>query len=913
MRELGVADSLRVVPAGAVAGAPTRFAMGLALMAASGAAALGYEIVWTQQAALWIGQESAAVLAILAAFFGGLGLGSAALGGAIDRSAHPARWYAGCEIAIGLWCVVLAFALPQAAELLLRANGIQPSPLRQWGIAFGGTFLLLLPATVAMGATMPAVARMLDGCRARHAPIGALYAANTFGAVLGVLGAAFVLVPSIGLQDTAWICAGLNFACAALALKGFGGGTAPAAIGTGATSSVAVAAAARRANRGAATALLAVTGLLGIGFEVLAVRVLSQVAENTVYTFALLLAAYLLGTALGAAAYQRWLEMRLTATDPALRRAMLLVAVAAACLFGLAGMAFAPAIKAVTLGLVDSPGLLAALLAEAALALAALLLPALAMGALFSELCTQARAHEWGLGHAIGANTLGAVLAPALFGVVLVPAIGMQAGVLTIVAAYLALAALQGVTRSAPRTHGAKPRAAAAGLAVVVLATLAFAGESMGPGSRLTFVDVPVEGRLLSLEQGPTATVSVVEDGAGVRRLHIDNRQQEGSSATLLADARQALLPMLLHPAPRSALFLGVGTGVTASAAARERGLAVDAVELLPEVIAATRYFQAPQVSATERGRPSLLAADARRFVRTATRRYDLIVSDNFHPARSGSGSLYTIEHFAAVRERLAPGGVFCQWLPLHQLDLDSLRSIVRAFLAVNPQAWATLATNSLETPVFGLVARRDAALFDLDAVRTRLARIDFAESPARFGFGDEWAVLGGFVAGPRALTAFAGDATPNSDDRPIVAYRAPRITYAPDSRPRDRLLTLMEELTLEPGDLLERVDIAAGTRLAAYWQARNRFLEAGRNVQLRADAGEMLEQVREPLLAVLRISPDFRPAYDPLLAMARELGDADDGGVRALLAELQRLQPSRPEAADVLASFAAAGPAVVR
>ena len=85
-----------------------------------------------------------------------------------------------------------------------------------------------------------------------------------------------------------------------------------------------------------------------------------------------------------------------------------------------------------------------------------------------------------------------------------------------------------------------------------------------------------------------------------------------------------------------------------------------------------------------------------------------MIVADNFHPARSGSGSLYTVEHFEAVRERLADGGLFCQWLPLHQLDLDTLRSIVRSFITVYPEGWAMLATNSLDTPVLGLVARRD-------------------------------------------------------------------------------------------------------------------------------------------------------------------------------------------------------------
>jgi spermidine synthase len=286
------------------------------------------------------------------------------------------------------------------------------------------------------------------------------------------------------------------------------------------------------------------------------------------------------------------------------------------------------------------------------------------------------------------------------------------------------------------------------------------------------------------------------------------------------------------------------------------------------------------------------MAADARRYVRATGQRYDVIVSDNFHPARGGSGALYTVEHFKAVRDRLAPGGLFCQWLPLHQLDLDTLRSIVRSFAAVYPGGWAMLATNSLETPVVGLVALGDSERIDVARVRKR----------AEFGIDDELALLGSFVAGPRALATFAADAPLNTDDRPVVAYRAPRITYVPDSLPRDRLLALLREFAISPDELVAASTPAAWrSRLAAYWTARNRFLEAGRDVRPSPDVQRMLSQVREPLLSVLQISPDFRPAYDPLLRMAATLGRIDAPAGRALLTELQQAQPSRPEAAQAL------------
>ena len=826
-----------------------RFA--LVLMAASGFAALGYQIVWTQQAAAWLGHEAAAVLAVVAAFFGGLALGALALGRRIERSDRPARWYAACEALIGLWCVALMFLMAPASEWLLELTGAQPSPAWQWSVAFSGTLALLLPATAAMGATLPAMERVLAGMRQQGSSIAGLYAANTFGGVAGVLAAAFWLVPHYGLARTAAVCAVLNLLAAAAALKVFPEQNTEHAFPS-------------RGDARGVLPLLAATGLLGIGYEVLVVRVLAQVAENTVYTFALLLAVYLVGTALGAAAYQRSRSERIDTHR-------LLLALSAACIAGTASLWFSQAFKDLALHAFGrSMG--AALAAEAALAGAAFLLPTIMMGALFSHLATTARNAGIGFGRALGVNTLGAALAPLVFGVLLAPALGAKGALLAAAAGYLALS-----WRFSP----AKWAAASATAALALWAPT------------LAIVDLPAGGRLLHYAEGALATVSVIEDAAGVSRLHINNRQQEGSSATALADSRQALLPLLLHPAPRRALFLGLGTGVTASAAAEDPALEVDAVELLPEVISASRFFIGGEA------RIRIMAAAARRFVRATDRRYDVIVSDNFHPARSGSAALYTVEHFAAVRARLAPGGLFCQWLPLHQLDRNSLRSIVRSFVAVHPRGWALLATHSLETPVLGLVALEDGGRFDPARARTR----------AELGIDDVLALFGSFLAGPRALGRFAGDAPPNTDDHPVVAYTAPRITYAADSLPRERLVALLRELHLDPDELVAGRSPAWNAQLAAYWSARDRFLEAGRDVRPTPDVRHMLSQVREPLLAVLHISPDFRPAYDPLLRMAAALARVDAPAARALLIDLQHAQPSRPEAAQALRALSGGSP----
>jgi spermidine synthase len=855
--------------------------LGLALMVASGFAGLGYQIVWTQQCAVWLGHEAAAVLAVVAAFFGGVSLGALWLGRRIEKSAHPVRWYAGCELVIAGWGLILALALPLLGGGLLRVMGARPSPAWQWTAAFCGTFVLLLPATAAMGATLPAMARV--NARSHGERVAALYASNTFGAVAGLLVVTFWLVPRIGFVRSALSCATLNLLCAVAAVFAFTGRSAAAAS-----------APPGRSGRGALLRL-AITGSLGIGYEVLVVRVLSQVAEDTVYTFALLLAVYLVGSALGAAAYQRWLRVRRDQDAPgdgergrpvAEERDLLLAALALACLCGTASLWHADWLNAQAKALLGRSAN-AAIVAEGLPALCAFAAPTLVMGALFSHLASRAQAAGVGFGRALGVNTLGAAAAPALFGVLILPALGPKTGLLLVALGYLPL-----MSRSA----WSKPIAWLPAAAALVLAFST---------PRLAFVEVPDGGRLVSYEDGAVAAVSVIEDAGGTLSLRIDNRAQEGSNRTQRVDGRQAWLPLLLHPAPRRALFLGLGTGVTAASAAEDPTLQVDAVELLPEVIRASENFAASVADGSAFPRLKVLAGDARRYVRVSEQRYDVIVSDNFHPARSGSAALYTVEHFQAVRLRLEPTGVFCQWLPLHQLDRETLRSIVGAFLSAFPKGWAMIASGSLETPVLGLVGRRDAERFDAAALHQRLRHVALPERVNGIGLEDDLAVLGSFIAGPAALRRLADGAPVNTDDRPIVAYLAPRITYAPNTSPGDRLLGLLQELSLEPEQLISPTpDASWPSHLAAYWTARNRFLESGRRVRPSPRLEDMLAQVRDPLLSVLRISPEFRPAYDPLLLMATALARSDVEGARTLVTELVRIQPLRTEATQLLASL---------
>ncbi len=623
----------------------------------SGAAGLGYQMAWTRMFAVGLGHEMPSVLAVVAAFFAGLALGSWLLDGPISRSGKPGHWYVALELIIGTWGFLSLMLIPIANVLAGQWIGVAPSPIWQWLVSFGLPLVVLLPATTAMGATLPAMERFLAPRTAHGRVVGGLYAANTAGAVAGTLLSAFVIIPAWGYSASLMTLAVVNLVCV-VAIWPLLRGT-----GTMLTTSTPTAAEGTTRHSNAQQEVLLVlffTGLLGIGYEIVGLRAISQVLENTVYSYAAVLSVYLIGTALGAWLYQRfWLPVDF---DKLL--AYLLSGLATTCMLG--GLALSGTEELYTLfrSRLDY-SIAAVMVSEMAVAAAVFLLPTILMGATFSHLVQAARRAEGGVGRAMAVNTLGGFVAPLLVGVVLMPAIGVKWTLVAVALGYLPLT---------PHFN----QAPWVGMAAPVLLMLVMPGN-------LRLVKTEGNERVIDYREGVTAAVAVVATPTGSKNLRVNNHFTMGSTATRGWELRQGHLPLLLHPAPRRALFLGLGTGITFQATRYHPGLVADGVELVPEVVEVLSQFESPDAAMRNDARTTVYTADARRFVRATRDRYDVIVADLFHPGRDGGGMLYTREHFQTVRDRLNTGGLFCQWLPLYQLDEPVLRVIIKTFLEVFP------------------------------------------------------------------------------------------------------------------------------------------------------------------------------------------------------------------------------------
>ena len=695
----------------------------------------------------------------------------------------------------------------------------------------------------------------------------------------GTLATTFWITPALGFQSTQLILAVVNLICAGgILLDGMLTSHSPQ----------------RTVFRGPDKPeslrihiSLFATGLLGIGYEVLVVRALSQILENTVYSFAGLLSAYLLGTALGGAVYQLWSpKLSFRAVTGYLAQGLSL-----SCL---AGLGLLLRVEKIYSGMRDwlGQGMVGAIGGELCTAAVVLLLPTILMGMTFSHLAQGACGKEGGLGRALSINTVGAAIAPFIFGVVLLPTAGLKLALVLGATGYLTL-----IPIPSAKTQW-----------VTSLVPIGLCGLIFFLPFSIPYITPPPDGRVVEHREGIMASVTVVEDANRYFHLKVNNHYQMGGTSSTYSDRRQAHIPLLLHPAPKKALFLGLGTGATFAAAADHPGLEATAVELVPEVIEVLPYFE----SATDRlqNYPHLgiKVADARRYINTDQSSYDVIIADLFHPSRDGAAYLYTVEHFQAVTHRLASEGIFCQWLPVYQLDMTMLKTIIRTFLAVYPDASAFLAHFSLTNPIICLVGWGHWSGADSDWFDRRVGEGPLKEKLANLLMKNRYDFFGCYLADSKELTRFAGPGPLNTDDRPVVMFEAPRFVYMEQEPAFKRLIALIDFLAPRPADLLPaaegREESDPRDRLAAYWAARNRFLHAGVDVPRTGDLRELLTHVREPLLEVVRMSPDFDPAYRPLLAMAQHLVRIDPDAGRNFVEQLIDANPGRSEARRILGSL---------
>jgi spermidine synthase len=647
-----------------------RFALLLGCFVLSGFSALLYQTVWTRELSFVFGTSELAVAAVLAAYMGGLALGSAAAARFAPRLPRPIRAYGWIELGIALCALLVPTAIRAVdaiyAALLGGASDLPQADGASTLVQLAGAAAVVVPPTVLMGATLP----LLSGWAVRvdrqlGSRVGSLYAMNTAGAIGGTVCAAFWLIPELGLERTTWVGAALNiavFAFAALLARG-----APPALATPETPR------AEAADRSRwILPAIALSGAVSFSYEVLWTRLLGHVLGASLHAFATMLASFLLGIALGSAVAARIATTR--------ARARLGFAVTQLGIALLSYAAFAQSERlpelAAWVGLRYEGSL-----ASAAVAAAALLPITLCIGATFpfavrilgagAEQAARAtaRVYAW--------NTVGAIAGALGAGFVLLPALGFAGTLASGVAVSLALAATSALAAT-PRRTAVAALALVLGLGLVwlpprdpwsllrrspLLDSGLFQGEmvyaAVGRSSTVTLIDQTINWRLSSngLPEAAIERAGMVPAPASV-------------SYWL------GLLPSLVRPEIRELLVVGLGGG-SGVESIPPSVTAIDVIELEPEVVAANRAIAAQRArDPLSDARVHVHIGDARGALRLTAKRYGAIVSQPSHPWTAGASHLYTREFFAQVRAHLEPDGVFVQWIAFPFLDAALLRSL---------------------------------------------------------------------------------------------------------------------------------------------------------------------------------------------------------------------------------------------
>jgi spermidine synthase len=833
-----------------------------------------------------MGHTTAAVSAVVTAFMGGLATG-AFLGGRFASRLTPRQALHGY---VTLECVVALIALVVPIELdALR-------PVLAWSYGDGapgllfpavrllaGVIVIFIPA-LALGATFPLAAHWFvrDSGQIGRAG-GALYAVNSAGAALGALAAGFVLIPALGLFGTTMVgiaAAGVAVAGALAAARTTSAVDAAgihepagdrAALDTrGRTKRERRRGSSARDERtralpnrsGLAALAVVLSGFAGLMYEVAWMRVFAMIVGPTTYAFAATVAAVIAGIAVGSGV-AAWGAARIRRPALWLALVLALTAIAATYAASLAG-GYVP--RLVAEDLARSPDAAASLVWRSLLVAALILPAAIGFGAAFplalALVSGSGQPAARGVGLIYASNTLAAVAGSLAAGFAAIPYLGLQQ-TLVIVSALLLLDAVVVILAGEPsvkgRVTGLVP--AVTGVALMIaaspwdrdlLASGAYKYASRVPQG-LDLETALKAGTLVYYREGAASTVSV-KRLTGALSLAIDGKVDASSAGDMLTQKTLAHLPLLVHPNPREVCIIGLGSGVTLGSALVHPIARADIVEISPEVVEASRYFDDVNLHALDDPRTHLILGDGRSHLALSSLKYDVIISEPSNPWIAGVAALFTQEFFRAVRDRLAPGGIVAQWAHTYDISNPDLRSIVATFTSVFPAGTIWMVGEG-DLLLVGSSEPLDERLGHLERSWTRPG---VATDLARVSALEPFALLSMFAGGPDELRRYAAGAAIQTDDRQALEFSGPRALATRGADNASQVQRL-----LDPDRAPEPIRRALATAGAAEWRNRAAMLTPSDSV-----ATAYGDYVR-----ALRLNPADRAALNGLVRPAVATG----------------------------------------
>jgi spermidine synthase len=750
------------------------------LFIGSGAAALIYEIVWFQVLTLALGSSAFSFGVLLATFMGGMCLGSLLLPRLVSPERHPLRVYAWLEIAIGVSGLLLLVIMPLAGQVYTSWGGYGFTGFALRGLVAS---ICLLPPTMAMGATLPAVSRWVESTPTGVAWLGFFYAGNIAGAVAGTLLAGFYLLRVYDVAVATFVAAGLNAAVALLSLLIASRVTYTPPGRSKQPSSSAIAAVAESAatpeSGGAAPIYisLALSGACAMAAQVIWTRQMALIFGGSVYTFSLVLAVFLVGLGIGSSVGSTLARsVRRIRLAFGWCQALTVLAMAWSAYMLNGSLPFWPVNPELSTDIWRTFHL------DLARASWAVFPAPLLWGASFplAIAATVRPGEDSGrvVGSLYAANTLGAIVGSLAASLLLIMWLGSQRAlqILMVAAAVSGLIVLLAASKS---------RAIAVASLVVSLITALLIqtvppvpGLLVAYGRRMsTMLAGPPE--IVYMGEGLNSSVAVSQFAGGVTNYHNAGKIQASS---LPQDMRlQRMLGHLTTLSPkqaRSVLVIGCGAGVTAGAVSVdptvERLTIAEIEPLVPEVV--STYFGEFNFNVVSNPKTRVIVDDARHYLLTTDEKFDAITSDPLDPWVKGAAALYTREFWELAKRRLNPGGVVTVFVQLYESSPEAVKSEIATFFEAFPNG--VIFGNEFQGEGYDtvLLGQLEPGPIDVAAINRRLSEPGFEavrQSLSEVGFQSAWHLYGSYAGRATEMGGYLAGAPINSDRNLRLQYLA--------------------------------------------------------------------------------------------------------------------------------------------
>lgn len=768
------------------------FAWFLPLFVGSGCAALIYEIVWFQSLQLVIGASAVSLGVLLATFMGGMCLGSLIFPAVVPQSWHPLRVYAILEIAIGISAVLILYFLPSVEAFYLMGIGRWLSTPGQSTVFLRAAVAAscLLPPTILMGATLPAIARWFESNPRGAFQTGMFYSANIFGAVLGCLGASFYLLRLHDMVFATYVAVAINGIVALVGLAASFFFQYPLVAEEPSQELDAFSDAARtelaghdgpgQRERWTVLTAIGLSGLAALGAEVIWTRELSLLLGASVYTFSLILAVFLVALGIGSSLGSAWAR---GSSSPALPFALCQLGAALGVCWAAWLMADSLPYWPIDVSLATNPWLTFQL--DIVRVAWAVFPAALCWGTSFPlALATVAGRRDPAklVSGVYAANTLGAIVGAIGASWIALPSLGVQRTHQLLVLALLLSALL--LLALPVRKMGAlmiARLASGAMIVVVVMGVIALPKPPVGLAAYGRYLATWLDSapQYLYSADGLSASIAVSEFNDGVRNFHVSGKVVASSEPLDMRLQRMlGHLPALLAGRPKSVLIVGCGAGVTAGTfvvhPSIERIVICEIEPLIPR--AAGNYFGQYNHHVIQDPRLQIVLDDARHFLLTTDEKFDIITSDPIHPWVKGAAALYSKEYFDLTRDHLKPDGIATQWVPLYESSLEAVKSEIATFLESFPDG--TLWTNDDESGGYDLVmlGQASSTKVDLERLQERLVSPDYQQvlaSLKEVQLGSALALAKTYGGNKADLKDWLSDAVVNTDQNLRLQYSA--------------------------------------------------------------------------------------------------------------------------------------------